>query len=151
MTLEKRGKYWFGDNHEDIRTELFRYSHLNGYPIDDFADVRCQCGHDEFYFFTDDDEGVAFRQCAKCNQEHFMGDSAEFAEDAETGQHDCLCEGNIFQITAGVHRYRNQDDSRPNDVRWLYLGCRCIQCGIVGCFADWKNQFNSYEALLAMM
>lgn len=151
MTLKKRGKHWYGDDHADIRMELSRYSDLNGYPIDDFADVRCKCGNDEFYFRSDEDEGVAIRHCTKCGLEHLMGHSADFAKKAETWQHECHCGGNVFQITAGIHRYRNQDDSLSNDVRWLYLGCRCSKCGLVGCYADWKNEYNGYETLLAMM
>ncbi len=151
MTLKRRGKHWYGDGHADIRVDLFRYSDLNGYPIDDFADVRCECGHDEFHLFTDEEAGVAVRRCTKCRVEHMMGDSAEFAEDAEIGQHQCLCEGYVFQISAGIHRYRNQDDSLSNDVRWLYIGCRCPSCGLVGCYADWKNEFNGYDKLLAML
>jgi hypothetical protein len=80
-----------------------------------------------------------------------MGDSADYADDAEVGQHTCVCEGEVFQITAGVHRYRDEDDSLSPDVRWLYLGCRCVECGLVDCFADWKNEYNGYEQLLAMM
>ncbi len=151
MTLKQRGGYWYGDDLADLREELARYSDLNGYPIDNFTDAQCKCGNDSFYFLTDEDEGVAVRRCSTCDGEHMMGDSADYADDAEVGQHTCVCEGEIFQITAGVHRYRNQDDSLSLDVRWLYLGCRCVECGLVGCFADWKNEYNGYEQLLAMI
>ncbi len=52
----------------------------------------------------------------------------------------------------GEHWYGdNQDDSLSADVRWLYLDCRCVKCSLVGCYADWKNEYNGYEQLLAMM
>lgn len=54
-----------------------------------------------------------------------------------------------WAIPGEIHRYRNEDESLSDDVRWLYLGCR--SCGLVGCYADWKNEFNGYEKLLAMM
>jgi hypothetical protein len=33
-------------------------------------------------------------------------------------------------------------------VRWFYLGCRCVACGVLGCYGDWKNEFNGYQQLL---
>ncbi len=151
MTLEKRGAYWHGDSHEDLRSELTRYSERSVYSIDNFVDVRCECGNDSFHLLTDEDAGVAIRQCTECGYQHMMGDSGDFADEAEVEQHVCVCEADIFQITAGVHRYRNQDATPSTDVRWLYIGCRCIQCGLVGCYADWKNEFNGYDKLMAMM
>lgn len=151
MTLVRRGEYSYGENHADIRSELGRYSDRNAYPVDDFTDVKCECGNDRFHFLTDENAGVAIRRCSKCGVEHLMGDSAHFVDEAEPSQHECICEADVFRITAGVHRYRNQDDSLSNDVRWLYLGCRCPSCGLVGCYADWKNEYNGYAELLAMM
>ncbi|QDU00376.1 hypothetical protein V6x_00490 [Gimesia chilikensis] len=152
MSLQKKQDgYWYGDDHADLRQELQRYSELNGYPIDNFADVRCTCGNDSFYFGTDEDEGVALRICGRCEDEHLMGDSEEYAEEAEIEKHGCVCGAEVFQITAGIYRYRNEDDSLSPDVKWLYLGCRCVACGLVGCYADWKNEFNGYETLLAKM
>ena len=36
------------------------------------------------------------------------------------------------------------------DVRLDHDG-RCSQCGLVGCYADWKKDFNGYQKLMAMM
>ncbi len=150
--LEKRGEYWYGDGHADLRTELTRYGEQNGYPIDNFVDVRCKCGNDTFNLATDEDAGVAIRHCSKCGHEHMMGDSADFADEAEDiGQHECVCDVDEFQLTVGIHRYRREDATPSSDVRWLYIGCRCSQCGLVGCYADWKNEFNDYEKLMDMM
>lgn len=151
MAPTKRGDYWYGENHADLREELARYSELNGYPIDNFIDVACSCGSDTFHLLTDEDQGVAIRECTKCGEEHFMGDSEDYESEAEVELHQCVCEREVFQITAGVHRYRNDDDSPSDDVRWLYIGCRCPSCELIGCYADWKNEFNGYEKLLEMM
>lgn len=152
MNLQKKEDgYWYGDNHADLRQEMLRYSELNGYPIDNYVDVCCACGNDSFYFSTDENEGVALRVCGRCEDEHLMGDSEEYAEEAEIEKHGCLCDAEIFQITAGVHRYRNADETLSPDVKWLYLGCRCVACGLVGNYAGWKNEFNGYEALLKNM
>lgn len=151
MTLRTEGEFAHGDNHQDLRSELSRFSEGNEYPIDSFADVRCDCGCDEFRLLTDEAAGVAIRHCTGCDQDYLMGDSAEYLEDAELGQHECLCDADVFQITAGVHRYREQDGTLSNDVRWLYIGCRCVACGMLGCYADWKSEFTGYEDLLARM
>ena len=58
--------------------------------------------------------------------------------------YECFCRDNVFEITVGVSLY---DDSE--DVRWLYVGCRCPKCGLTGVYGDWKNEFNGYRELLA--
>jgi hypothetical protein len=151
MALKKQGKYWYGDDHTDVRAELESYSRQNAYPIDNYVDVKCKCGKDRFYLLTDEDAGVAVRQCVNCGDEHLMGDSADYSDEAEVGQHECICEKDKFEIVAGIHRYRNDDNSLSDDVRWLYIGCRCPSCGLVGCYADWKNEFNDYAKLLELM
>lgn len=152
MNLQKKEDgYWYGDNHADLRQEMLRYSELNGYPIDNYVDVRCACENDTFHFGTNEQEGFAIRLCSRCETEHPMGDSDQFSEEPEFGTHVCVCDAELFQITAGVHRYRNEDETLSPDVKWLYLGCRCVACGLVGNYADWKNEFNGYEALLKNM
>ncbi|MCE3018926.1 MAG: hypothetical protein ACK56W_20040 [Pirellula sp.] len=151
MTLRKKGKQWYGDDHADLRQELVRYSQCGEYSIDNLIDVKCRCGHQQFKLRTDETEGVAIRECVECKTERFMGDSAEFAEDAEVQLHECMCRKRIFELSVGVHRYRDVDDSISDDVRWIYIGCRCVSCGLVGCYADWKNEFQGYRKLLRKM
>jgi hypothetical protein len=64
--------------------------------------------------------------------------------EAELEQHECLCGKNHFEITVGVALY---DQSQA--VRWLYIGCRCVACGLTGCYADWKNEHENYTQLLS--
>ena len=79
-----------------------------------------------------------------CAAEHFVGDSEDYAEDAELEKATCVCGGNVFELCIGVALYRDSED-----VRWLYLGLRCVACGITGVYGDWKNEYNGYEDLLA--
>ena len=72
-----------------------------------------------------------------------MGDSNEYLQEAKLQLSSCICEGDFFEITVGVSLY---DDS--DDVRWLYIGCRCPACGLTGCYGDWKNEFIDYRELL---
>lgn len=71
-----------------------------------------------------------------------MGDSADYVE-AELGQHTCMCDGEALEIGVGVALYAGSQD-----VRWFYIGCRCPACGLVGVYADWKNEFSNYRDLL---
>jgi hypothetical protein len=143
MALRKKGKWWYGDSQSDIRKELQRYGKLNEYVPTQFADARCSCGCKKFQLELDDEQGAAVRTCSKCKDEHPIGDSDEFLDEAELEACDCVCGKDVFEITVGVSLY---EDSK--DVRWLYLGCRCPSCGLTGCYGDWKNEFNDYRKLL---
>jgi len=144
MALTKRGKYRYGDDQSDIREELTRYGKKNEYPAHHFADAVCTCGGKLFELAIDDDEGAAVRTCVSCKRAHAIGDSAEYLHDAETGECACPCGNEQFEITASVSLYEGSDA-----VRWLYLGCRCPQCGLTAVYGDWKNEFDGYQELLA--
>lgn len=144
MALRKRGKYWYSDSQADVREELARFGELNEYIPTQFADAKCKCGSTTFRLRMDDNEGAAVRVCTECNVEHPMGDSDEYLEDAELEDHGCVCGEDVFEITVGVSLYDESDD-----VRWLYIGCRCTACGLTGCYGDWKNEFENYRKLLA--
>jgi hypothetical protein len=73
-----------------------------------------------------------------------MGDSDEYLADAEPGECVCPCGQAVFEIAVGVSLY-----PRSQDVRWLYVGCRCVACKLTAVYGDWKNEFEGYKALLA--
>jgi hypothetical protein len=143
MTLKKRGKYYYGDNQADIREEVLRYSKFE-YVAHHFADAICECGGKLFQLALDDRQGAALRKCVGCGIEHPMGDSANYLHVAKLEIRIYICGADQFEITVGVSLY---DDSE--DVRWLYVGCRCPKCGLTGVYGDWKNEFNGYRELLA--
>ena len=144
MALHNRGGHCYGDSQTDIREEIVRYSEDNRYVSRYFADAVCQCGGRSFRLLLDDDEGAAVRICVACSDEHPIGDSDDYLAEAELAECACPCAGEQFEITVGVSLY---DDSE--DVRWLYLGCRCPTCGLVAVYGDWKNEFEGYQQLLA--
>lgn len=127
MALRKKGKWWYGDSQADIRGELARIGELNEYVPTLFADPKCKCGGHLFRLAIDDEQGAAIRTCSKCNAEHPIGDSDEFLEEADPQPSTCVCGKDVFEITVGVSLY---DESE--DVRWLYVGCRCPSCGLTG-------------------
>jgi hypothetical protein len=144
MALRKRGKHRYGDGHADIHEELVRYAALNGYPAHQFADAICTCGGRAFGLALDDTEGAAVRTCVTCAVEHPIGDSAEYLADASLEECACPCGAEEFEITAAVSLYESGED-----VRWLYLGCRCPACQLTAVYGDWKNEFNGWRELLS--
>ena len=144
MALRKRGKWRYGDSQADIRDEILRYSKRNEYIAHHFADAVCKCGGRLFVLRMDDAAGAAIRKCVSCLEEHPIGDSGDYLDETELQMFQCVCLENVFEITIGVSLF---DDGE--DVRWLYVGCRCPKCGLTGVYGDWKNEFNGYRELLA--
>lgn len=143
MALRKRGRRRYGDGPADLRAEITRYSEQNAYVAQHFADAVCRCGAGTFRLLLDDEEGAAVRRCVSCSAEHSIGDSGEYLADAELAECACPCGGDQFEVTAGVSLY-----GRTEDVRWLYLGCRCVACGLVAVYGDWKCEYEGYRGLL---
>jgi hypothetical protein len=147
MALIKKGKYWYGTDAntsvDDIKTEMRRYSLQNSYEAMQFASSVCQCGSTHFKLETDEDEGAARRICVGCDAVVLMGDSAEYAADANFDNHECICDGVTFELLSGVALYANS-----NDVKWYYIGCKCATCSLVGVFADWKCEAGDAKAFL---
>jgi hypothetical protein len=146
MALKKRGEYYYGDSQADIRDEILRYSKKNGYPAQYFADAVCKCKENVFHLLLDDDEGAAVRICSSCKRKHPIGDSGDFLEDAELQECACPCGNEEYEISVGVSLY---DDTE--DVKWIYIGCHCTNCGLTAVYGDWKNEFQGYKKLLKMV
>jgi hypothetical protein len=126
------------------RQAIREYSAKNGYPATHFVDCVCGCKSRLFRLRLDDVQGVAIRVCAKCKHEHPIGDSADFLAEAELDDAQCPCKGDVFALTIAVALY---DGSQ--DVRWLYIACRCPKCKLAAVYGDWKNEFDDYRKLLA--
>lgn len=142
MALWKEGKYSYGDSQLDIRDELIEYSE-NSYPSVHFADSVCDCGGKVFNLLLDDTEGAAVRKCVVCKTEHPIGDSDEYFEDAKLEECECPCGLGEFEVTVGVALYQDSED-----IKWLYVGCRCARCGLTACYGDWKNEYINFREFL---
>jgi hypothetical protein len=143
MALRRKGKFTYGDSQLDIREVLSGYSDRN-YPAEHYRDAVCSCGGKVFRLLLDDVEGAAVRICKACGDEHPIGDSADYIEEATLGECECPCGSGLFEITAGVALYEGSED-----VKWLYLGCRCLGCGLTACYGDWKNEYIGYQEFLS--
>jgi hypothetical protein len=144
MTLTRKGAHAYGEGQADIREELRRYGKHVGYVPSQFAEATCACGGRTFRLLLDEEEGAAVRACPSCGGSHPMGDSAEFLEEASLEECGCPCGNDLLELTLGVSLYEDSED-----VRWLYVGCRCPRCGLTACYGDWKNEFTGYRSLLA--
>jgi hypothetical protein len=144
VTLSRKGDYWYGTSAEDTRAEVTRYSKANKYLATKFQASQCKCGSIDFKLESDEEAGAARRICVACGDVHLMGDSAEYAAEADFDNHVCVCGEENFNLLSGVALYKGS-----NDVRWYYIGCRCTSCHLVGVFAEWKCEAGDADAFLA--
>jgi hypothetical protein len=134
----------YGENETNLRQYLTVFSIANKYVAEHYIEAKCVCGNTVFKLELDDIEGVAIRICTECQNLHYIGDSKEFLERSELDSCECQCGNDAFEITVGVALYRES-----SAVKWMYIGARCVDCKIVGCFGDWKNEYENYADYLA--
>ncbi len=145
MTIDTSGEFWTGDEPADIREYLEALIRdEGGYAVDEFRLARCGCGSHTFHLHADLDEGAARRTCTECGHDHFVCDSGEYWDECEPEPIHCpACDSPRTNIGVGFSLY-----DPAGDPRWLYLGLRCPNCGLLGCVADWKiNTHPSHHIL----
>lgn len=135
MSIDTSGKWWVGTSPDDIKEYVAAYA-AGGYKVHEFRLAKCACGSVDFHLDADDTEGVAKRTCTKCSRQHFVCDSEEFAAEAEFQHWRCECGSEVTNIGVGFSLRKP-----AGEVRWLYIGCRCAKCGMLGCFAGWKIDY----------
>ncbi len=139
-----------GEHQFDIRLKLERYSERR-YIVDYFADCKCDCGATVFELLVDIGEGVAQRVCSECGVCHTLADGSEYLDEAELIPVVCDCGGKSFEVTAGIHVFRDAPNKLSDHVRWLYLGVRCPQCERIKIAGDWKNDYQPASELLSLI
>lgn len=144
MAIDTSGKWWIGSDPMDIREYLQAYSQ-EGYPTSQFRLCECTCGSKTFKLEADDNEGAAKRECVKCKKSHFICEGDEYWADAEPEPWVCIeCNSTDANVGIGFAMYADE----PTEVKWIYVGCRCSKCGILGCFAGWKIGYSPSAQLL---
>jgi hypothetical protein len=116
----------------NLEREIKRYSGLNGYPITQFKHLSCSCGGSEFYLFSDDNEGGAFAICTACSLEQDIENSKRYIEEKQ--QNICNCDNEKLNIGIGKAYFEGS-----KDLRWIYVGAECNDCGLSGVYVDWKE------------
>jgi hypothetical protein len=142
MSIDKSGKWWVGTSVDDLKEYLEAFS-ADGYRVHEFRPAKCKCGGETFEVLADDDEGCAKRTCTSCAMGQFICDSEEYWSDATPEQWKCIeCGFTSANVGIGFSLYED------GEVRWLYVGERCANCGILGCFAGWKIAYSPSKQLL---
>lgn len=145
MAIDTSGKWWTGSTAADIDEYLQAFSREQGAPVGRVTHSVCNaCQGDVFDLRVDDEEGCAERTCSSCGQVTLMLDSAEYVEDANLQDCACPCGGESFNLAIG---YLLRDNG---DVRWVYIGVRCVADGVLGCYADWKIDYGPSDHLLTL-
>lgn len=133
MSIDTSGEWWKGSEAADL-IEYLKAATAEGYLVDEIRPALCRCGCDRFQLEVDDTEGAARRTCAACSSTHMICDSADYWDEAEPEEWECIgCGPRHANVHVGFSLY-----SEGDGVRWLYMGVRCAGCGILGTFGDWK-------------
>ena len=95
----------YGTSSGDTQAELRSYSDcesLRGRPV---CCVQIRLRVSTFALQTDEEGGVAIRTGTDCGQEHLMGNSADYVEEAVPEAHECVCKNEVFELMSGVSVY----------------------------------------------
>lgn len=139
MAIDDSGKWWIGSEAADIEPYLVAYTQSEGaYPITAYRAVSCSCGSDRF--LLERAREVTRRICAACGYSGFICRETEDWEEAEAEEsvetYLCVeCGSPAAQIGVGFAGYEPLD---LDAVKWFFVGVRCAECGILGCFNDGK-------------
>ena len=143
MAIDTSGKWWVGTEPNDIAAYLDRYGAGNA-AVSAFRLSECACSSVTFMLDADDDEGCAKRTCTRCAAEHLICDSADYWNEASPIRLHCVeCKNEPANVGIGFSLYED------GEVRWVYVGVRCTNCGVLGCFAGWKVGYSPSAQLLS--
>jgi hypothetical protein len=143
MAIDTSGKWWRGSSFADL-AEYIRILTADSYPATHVVRSICICQNTIFRLTADQEEGCAQRTCTSCRKTAFIGDSADYWADATPRKVRCLCKNTTFEIGVGF-ALRDQ-----RDVKWITVGQRCIKCGILGSYVDWKVDYSPSTHLLTL-
>lgn len=134
------------DEIDQLRKSVEDFS-AGGYAVDLVVPAVCDCGSEEFFVVFNDEEGVAARICASCEDEAGIADSDEHFDDMdEVQQAQCHCGGEVFRVATGF-AFR-ADEAADREVRWVSVGLRCIVDGVAGIYTDWKIDYSPSAYLI---
>jgi hypothetical protein len=140
MAIKDDGEWWIGSETKDIEEYLTAYTQGEGYyPCSVFREVVCPCDCDEFKL--ERASSVTQRTCKRCGREQYicreLGDWEEAVAEENPEKFVCVqCKCQLTNLVVGFAGY--DDDKSLDAVKWFYVGTRCVNCGILGCFNEWK-------------
>lgn len=143
MTIDQSGEFWRGTGPEDVAEYLEAYT-ADSYPAARVIDSVSTCGARELVLDADPDEGCARWTCSACDEQRYIGDSDEYWSEASPERLVCPeCKGETYNISVGFSLRHD------GEVKWLTIGNRCVQCGLLGSFVDWKIDYSPTRHLFA--
>ena len=144
MAIDTSGQWWRGKTFSDL-AEYIRTLTSEGYPATSVRQSICRCGSTTFRLLFDADEGCARRQCTRCSELAFIGDSAELWDSASPTAATCPCGSTDLELGIGF-------SERPDgEIRWITVGQRCTRCGVLAAFVDWGVDYAPTSHLRALV
>ncbi|MBY0524560.1 MAG: hypothetical protein K2R98_14240 [Gemmataceae bacterium] len=145
MTINETEGGWFGTEPDDVRAFLEHdQQSYGGHGIDEFRVARCSCGCVDFRLEYDGDTEAAIRVCLACEAVHAICDGGDHWDDAEPEEWECD-ECGSTSVNLGVGFSINRD---KGFIRWLYVGQRCVACGLLASCINWKVAYTPSMHLL---
>jgi hypothetical protein len=145
MSIDTSGKWWKGSDAGDLITYLDLLLKQQSFPAERFVQSVCNCGEKVFRLSADRREGYAKRTCLACGNAAFIGDSQQSAGDAKPKKVKCKCKHDAFEI---VVAFSQRSDG---EIKWLTVGERCTNCGILGAYVDWGIDYAPTNHLYSMV
>jgi hypothetical protein len=150
LSMPNDADHEFAESAASIPAFLAQRCMDEGYPTR-FADAICQCGGRVFSLTVDETIGEACWFCDGCDAVylfHSVETDEEYHGSPDSDEVDCVCPcgQDRFEIVVGASLY-----GRTESVRMAYIGCRCVACGLMGCYASWPRVDMPYARFFANM
>ena len=144
MAIDTNGKWWKGTDFTDL-AEYVRLLTADDYPAEKVLQCVCVCSNTTFRLIADQDDGCAQRICTACGQAAFICDSEEYWDEAAPKRVRCPYGHTVFELGVGFSFREN------GDVKWITIGQRCVKCGVLASYVDWKINYGPTDHLLSMV
>jgi len=145
VSIDSSGTWWRGTEPRDIEAFLKAYT-ASKQPIREFRPCICPCGGKVFLLEGDPREGGARRTCFQCRTGFFIADSEENWDDFKPVACRCVeCHTEPHQAGVGFAL------DEHGEVLRIFVGVRCVNCGVLGCFAHWKIGYAPSRHLLDLV
>jgi hypothetical protein len=142
--IDKSGTWWKGEDFHDLVLYIKDFTR-DELPAERFAKCVCKCGEAAFQCVGNRDEGFAQRICKACDSAAMICDSEMHWKEEALEVFACPCEGEIFELGVGFSMRTGQ---HSEEVQWVTLGGRCIACGVLAAYAEWRVQYMPSNHLL---
>ena len=132
--IDRTPKYRTGTSPDDMIEWLREYTEDDSLEV---HHVKCQnCGNIALEARVDGDEGAIQYNCPECGTKKILLDGEDIWADCHPKKRKCIvCKNSRFNIAVGFIRRES------GDVRWVYIGERCSNCGTLASYADWEINF----------